>query len=165
MDSSRVDAKRFGQAVTDSVKDLEAVEKRIARFVGLLTADERKRYVKGRPDVMAAASGLASRAKQHSAIVDASGFDAEAVAEDLANLTALEALETKVAELQRRLADARLSWEAEVMVPTQNFYGAAGHPARTDAELAATIKPLRDAFSTPRADARKAAGEPSKPSA
>lgn len=50
------------------------------------------------------------------------------------------------------------------MVPTQNFYGAAQHPARTDAELAATIKPLREAFSTPRTDARKGSNDPSKPS-
>ena len=49
------------------------------------------------------------------------------------------------------------------MIPTQNFYRAARHPGRTDAELAATIKPLRDAFSTPRLDARKAAGEPQSP--
>jgi hypothetical protein len=50
------------------------------------------------------------------------------------------------------------------MVPAQNFHGVAQHPARTDSGLAVTIKPWREAYSTPCAEARKAVAEPSKPS-
>lgn len=164
MESTRVDAKKFRQMVTESLKDLGAVEARIARHVGLLTPDERKRLVKGKPDVLDAAPMLVARAPRHPAIAAVADFDAEAVTEDLSNLAALLDLEQKVEEIQRRLADARLAWEAEVMVPTLAFYGAAGHPARTDAELAITIKPLRAALSTPRTEAKQVAADASKPS-
>ena len=161
MESTRVDAKRFLHAVSESLKEMESVEARIARFAPLLTVSERKRYIKGKPDVIAAAAALVSRAKSHPVIVAAAEFDAAAVSEDLANLAALEKLEQKLAEIQQRLADARLAWEAEVMVPVLDFYGAARHPARTDAELAATIKPVRDALSTPRNDRPKVAADAS----
>jgi hypothetical protein len=164
MESTRVDTKKFAQAVSEALKELQSAEARVARFAPLLTPDERRRYVKGKPDVLAAAASLVSRSKSHPAVTAAAEFDAAAVGEDLANLAALEQLEAKVAEIQQRLADARVAWEAEVMVPALDFYGAARHPARTDAELAETIKPLREALSTPRSDGRKVAADASKPS-
>jgi hypothetical protein len=59
MEYNRVDAKKFQHAVTESLKELESVDARLGRFMRMLTPAERKRYVKGRTEVLAAAPGPA----------------------------------------------------------------------------------------------------------
>jgi hypothetical protein len=154
-DEGRVDAKKFNQAVEQSLKDLETVEERLAKFITMLTPEERKRFVKGRPDVIEAAEGLADRASKHPGILAATGFEADAVKEDCTNLKALARLEEKLSAIQKRVADGRLSWEAEVMVPTLDFYAASKRPSKDDAELALTINPLKVLLASPREAKKK----------
>lgn len=90
-------------------------------------------------------------------IAAATAYDGEAVLEDLDNATALTPIVEKIAELDQRISDTRLSWLAEAWVPSLAAYAVAKVRAKSDGALRTVVDPMAAVFATRRGRPAKAA--------
>src|SRR5262249_40197885 len=102
----------------------------------------------GFPD---AGRSLARAAVQHPEIAAVSGFESDAVVEDLDNVDVLAPLVEKVAELAQTLADTKLAWLAEAGGPSLAPYLVA--KVKRSGALRTVIDPLAAIFATARSRA------------
>jgi hypothetical protein len=158
MNLTRVDTKKLRQAVAAAKKNLAAAEGALEPFLPILTSALRNGLAKPRAGFPKAARTLAAECADYPDLVAAVEFDAEAMAEDLDNVAALDDIGPQIERLQQMLDDARLLWLAEAFVPTLELYGVAKVRAKKDGKLAKAIAPLADVLANP----RKKAADPKK---
>lgn len=139
---------------TNELEDaLELVHEKLAEvgdlllpFMSLLTKQERKVIARAPKSFESAGRSLARRAANSPTLAQAATFDPAKVIEALDKLELLQSLETEVAHLRERVADARLTWTADAYVPSLRLYGVATVVARTDAQAAHLIEPMVSCF-------------------
>ncbi|MFO0589034.1 MAG: hypothetical protein U0441_15900 [Polyangiaceae bacterium] len=131
-------------------KKLEEALQALAAVLPLLPAAERASIPRVRTDFPGGARKLSQTTKDHPELVSFTGYDGEAVVEDLDNVDALAPLELPLNEIVQRVADAKLLWLGEAYVPSLALYNVAKVRAAKDGKLAQSIKPLAEVFATTR---------------
>jgi hypothetical protein len=162
MDMTRVNTEKLTAAVEKATKKIEEAEALLAPFLVMLTERERATMLRTRDGFPEAGRQLARAIVKHPKIAAASGFEADAVTEDIANVEAIAQLGERTSALAQRLADSRLTWLAEAWAPSLAAYAMAKVGAKTDGELAAVVEPLATIFATHRAH-KAAAPQPAAP--
>jgi hypothetical protein len=150
MNLTRLQTQKLQKAVDLAQKKLDEATQALEPCLVLLTDAVRATIPRVRSDFPAGAREFAAGSADFPEVVGATGYDADAVVEDLDNAQAIEPLGAKVARLQQMLDDSRLEWLAEAYVPTLELYGVAKVRAKSDPRLARAIRPLAKVFATPR---------------
>lgn len=157
MNLTRVDTKKLKTAVEKATGHIEQAAQALKPFLVVLTDDARASTQRARDGFPDAGRTLASAMTSHPTVAAASGFEADAVVEDLDNVAVLKPLAAQVAELSQLLADSTLTWLAEAWVPSLAAYAVAKVQAKTNGALRALVDPIAAIFATNRAQAAKPA--------
>jgi hypothetical protein len=160
MQSTRVDTKKLKAAIKVASEHLDEASAALAPFTAILTDADRAAMPRAREGFGEAGRALARAAAGHPEIAAVSGFDAEAITEDLDNVRELSPLVEQVAELSKRLSDTRLAWLAEAWVPSLAMYAVAKVRAKTDGKLRTLVAPLAEMFAVRRARREPEGGAP-----
>jgi hypothetical protein len=150
MQSTRIKTADFEVAVTQAVKKIDEAMELLAPYLVVLTDTERALTPRTRDGFPDASAALGRAIADHPKIADAADYNAEAVAEDLANAKVVAPLAEKLVEFTQRVADSKLVWLAEAYVPSLTAYGVAKVVAKTNAALRTVIAPLAAIFATRR---------------
>ena len=148
--SNRVDSQALKTAADLAEKKLDEASAALGAYLTLLTVDERRSTLKPPDDFLTKGPELARAARQHPGIAETSGYDPDAVLEDLNNVALLAPVAEKVEHLRQLLADARLAWLAEAFAPSLVVYGVAKEIAKINPEVQKLVSPLSSVFATPR---------------
>lgn len=157
---TRVETKKLKTAVQKANDHLDQALKLLSPYLAVLTDRQRASILRPRGDFLAVGPVLARAAADYPALAEISGFDPEAVVEDLDNVAALTTTLEKVAEISRRLADTKLRWLGEAWSPALALYALAKVTARTDGALRALIDPIAPMFASSRPRAPKGKAQP-----
>lgn len=151
MQSTRIKTSDLEVAVTKATKKIDEAIAAIEAVVVLMIGKEERASMPRPPEGFPEASAALGRAiADHPKIADAADYNAEAVAEDLANATLLAPLSEKLTEFSQRVADIKLVWLAEAYVPSLTAYGVAKVVAKNNPALRTVIAPLAAIFATRR---------------
>jgi hypothetical protein len=150
MKTTRINTTELKTAVGIAVEHINQAHAVLKPFAVTLTDDERATTPRVRDGFTAAGRSLARAVTGHTDICTCVGYDAAAVNEDLDNVEALAPLAEKVAELNRGIADSRLTWTAEAYVSSLAVYAVAKVRARTDGAMKAVVEPLSEVLATHR---------------
>lgn len=163
MEFTRADTAALQAVVDRSVQVIKDLTAELAPFTALLTDTARKRTLRAPSDFAPAGRHLAAGMTEHPDVGAAARYDGEAVIEDLDNVALLSSLVPHLTELQQRIADTILVWNAEAYQHSLNAYGAARALERVRPELRKLVAPMAEIFETRRRGAGGAAGSTDTP--
>lgn len=149
MEYTRVDAKKLLAAVTKAVALVIQADEAVAEVLVLLTSNGRGSLPKPRDGFEAAAKKVAL-SPDLGDLKKISGYESDAVLEDLANVEIADRLTAPIAKLAQRVIDSNLLWVAEAYGMSMDLYKYAQVSAKTDAVIAKAIEPLAEHLSLPR---------------
>jgi hypothetical protein len=125
VEQTRIDPQALKAAIDTALEHYRQADLALAPFLVYLTPEERGR-VPTPPDAFPeAARKLTENISGEPELAQMTGFDGEAVIEDLENVNQLARLRAYSDDLARRVADSRLRWLGEAYVTCLNAYGAA----------------------------------------
>jgi hypothetical protein len=159
MKLTRLDSTELKTAVDKAMQHINEAFKILAPYLVILTEEERRSMARAREGFQQAGNDLAYAMGQYPKVAAVTGYEAEAVQEDLRNVAAISPIFGVVEEFSQRLSDSRLTWLAEAWVPSLAAYAVAKVVARQDGALRQLITPLARIFSTNRASSTE---EPAK---
>jgi hypothetical protein len=159
MRETRVDTKNLKDAVHVAAGHLDQAAAALKPYLVVISDAERASTPRTRDGFPDAGRTLARAAANHPEMVAASGFDAEAVVEDLDNVAVLAPVAEKVARLGQLLADTKLTWLAEAWVPALALYALAKVRSKADGALRTVVDPLAAIFANRRGRASKPPAE------
>ena len=160
MEYTRVDTKKLKAAIDKAVDHIQQAKAALDPYLGALTDDERASLAHPPTAFSVAGRALARAAVDHPEVAAVSGYDSDAVIEDLDNTAALAPLLERLSELTRLVGDTRLTWLSEAWVPSLALYAVAKVKARTDGAIRALVDPLAGVFAAPR---RRSKAAPTPP--
>ncbi|MFO0648077.1 MAG: hypothetical protein U0326_17695 [Polyangiales bacterium] len=149
MEYTRVDTKKLTAAIARVVGALRQADEALDDLTVLLTPAARSSLLKPRDGFAAAARTLAKSGDLDD-LKAAVGYESEAVLEDLANVEALDEVETLLAKIKQRVDDSSLLWLSEAYGMTLELYGVAKARAKVDARVAKAIEALVAHLASPR---------------
>jgi hypothetical protein len=156
MQQTRVDSVQLKEAVNQASSHILEAMMILGPFLANLTDSQRHSLPKARAGFSGAANSLTRAVAKYPQIGTVSGFDPEAVEEDVRNSDMLTVLSESCAELSQRVADTRLLWTAEALVPSLAAYAVAKVMAKTNGQVREVVDPLADVFAIARKRANKA---------
>lgn len=150
MNLTRIQTQQLQADVAKALQKLDEIRTLLDPYLVVIAETERVRIPRVRDSFEPAARALARAIGDYPAVITASGFEAAAVLEDLDNVDAIRPLAEKVAELEQRLVDSKLVWQAEAYTPSLVAYGVAKALSKTQPELRTITGPLSEVFASRR---------------
>ncbi len=157
MEYTRIDTKKLATAFAKAEDHLDQAIALLHPYLAILTAGDRQSIPRPPLSFPDAGRSLSRALSTRPEIAAATAYDGEAVLEDLDNATALTPIVEKIAELDQRISDTRLSWLAEAWVPSLAAYAVAKVRAKSDGALRTVVDPMAAVFATRRGRPAKAA--------
>jgi len=157
MKLTRVDTAALKTTTDQGAKALKELTAALAPYTVVLSEVERKRTLRAPQGFADAGVKLARGIADFPDVAAVVRYDAEAVLEDLDNVAALEKLVPVLAELQQRVNDTLLSWNAEAYQQSLVAYSAAQGMERGRPELRTLVAPMAEVFES----RRRGGGDPS----
>jgi hypothetical protein len=150
MKLTRVDSTKLKAAVEQShAKFREGIE--ILRpYLVDLTDGEASSLPRPRVEFAKAALVLARAMGEFPDLAKATGFDGEAVREDVENATAFAPLQEEMERLARQIGQTRMVWMAEAFEPSMAVYALAKVRAKAEAKFKSLVDPLAQIFALPK---------------
>lgn len=159
MKYSRVDTTALREATAKAVRTVEGATEALSPFTVMLTETERQRTLRAPSDFADAGRALAVAMAAHPDVAAAARYEGGAVVEDLDNVRVLAGLVPVLAELQQRIADTLLVWNAEAYQQSLAAYAAARGLERARPELRTLVAPMAEVFGSRRRSVEAESGE------
>ncbi len=142
--NTRLDSKKFSNATEKASTGLMAANQALEKVTILLTEKQRMRISKPSSDFEGVAKTFAASLTDpaFASLCTFAEVEPQAIIEDVNNLDALRALQTKVEAFLKRLSDTELVWRGEIDADVRAVYDVAKARAKTDAATAQLIAPL-----------------------
>jgi len=142
---TRVDTEALRSKIEQVSIQIESIMDDLTELV-VIGADDRSTLFRPPAAFSGAARELAKLMNAHPDIAETTGYDAEAVEEDLDNVDILAPLEGSLTELMQRIQDSRLLWLAEAFVQSAAAYKVARALSQSRPELRRLIQTLAPVF-------------------
>lgn len=156
MDYARVDTKKLAAALAKAEDHLDQSIALLQPYLAILTAGDRQSIPRPPLSFPTAGRSMSRAISTRPEIAAATEYDGEAVLAELDNTAALTPIAEKVAELDQRISDTRLTWLAEAWIPSLAVYAVAKVRAKSDGALRTVVDPMAAVFATRRGRPAKA---------
>lgn len=150
MPLTREETERLKHAVDTAAGHINQAFVVLEPFLPLIGAEERETIPRARTKLLDALPQLIKATETDPQLAETAQFDAQAVAEDKANIDAVSPLLVPTRELAQRLSDAVLVWGGEIVVQTTAVYRVAQALQSRNPALRTLVDVLKPVFAVPK---------------
>lgn len=146
MPLTREETERIRLAVETASGHINQAFTVLEPFLPVISAEQRESIPRPRKTLFEALPQLFKAVETDPQLAETAGFDAQAVAEDKANIDAVSPLLVPTRELAQRVSDAVLLWGGEIVVQTTTVYGVAQALQKRNPALRTLVDVLKPVF-------------------